>query len=102
MSKIIVLTSLISVSFVIVLLFLLPIQHGSWIISPAEEYHGWQLMSIDGSISFWYLGYGLNHRYTYFKSTNDTTFPGEDLGWHFDREDILFVNEDIIGLENQH
>jgi hypothetical protein len=63
------------------IMFLLPMQHRSWIISPAEEYHGWQFMAVDGSLSFWWLGYGLNHRYTYFQSTNGTIFSCEDFGW---------------------
>lgn len=62
--------------------FFLPVFHREWIISPAEEYHGWQFVAIDGSLSFWVFGYGLNHRYVYFKSTNGTTFPCDDWGWY--------------------
>jgi len=40
-------------------------------------------MAVDGSLTFWWLGYGLNRRYTYFQSTNGTTFPCEDFGWRF-------------------
>mgnify|MGYP007109761487 CR=1 FL=1 len=65
-----------------VMFFFLPIHHQEWIISPAEEFQGWQFVAIDGSLSFWILGYGLNHRYAFFRSVNGSTFPCDDWGWH--------------------
>ena len=81
MNKVIIAISCVILG-IIAILFFLPIIHDAWIISPAEEYHGWQFVAIDGSPGFWALGYGLNHRYVYFQSSNGTTFPCDDWGWH--------------------
>jgi hypothetical protein len=83
-------TIIILLSFLLITFFFLPYHHEEWIISPAEEFHGWQLIGIDGSLSFWILGFGLNHKYVFFRSTNGTIFPCEDMSWSFTKGDIRF------------
>ena len=65
----------------VVLIVFVPVGHGSVILSPAEEYHGWQKFGVDCSLSYRLFGFGLNHKYVYFEATNGSIFLCEDLGW---------------------
>ena len=63
--------------------FFMPIVRVSWLMSPAEEYEGWQFFIEDSSVSCYLFNVGISHQYIIFMSENGTKYPCQDNGYTF-------------------